>query len=79
MAGKQELAPRWTSLDRDRAASMADEGGASGAHVETQGVPLPLYRAHAQRSKWLRVLGWSALVAGCGALARWLLLRRRRA
>lgn len=62
------------ALDEERAASMADEGGRSGAYVERQAplpLPLPWYR---QARPWLAV-GAVSLTLGLGAWG-WFALQR---
>lgn len=54
--------------DEERAHSMADEGGSSGAVVEAQEPGLPQGRSR----RW----GWMATAAACGGLVGYWLMRR---
>jgi len=66
-------APGLTALDEERQASMADEGGASGAAVEVHLTALPAAPcAPARRPRWLY-----AAVAGAALATFGFLLRRR--
>ena len=56
-----------TALDRDRAASLADEGGTSAAVVESQEASAPV----ARRGK-----GWLVASFALGCFAAWRLSRR---
>lgn len=63
------------ALDEERAASMADEGGRSGAYVERQAplpMPLPWYR---QTRPWVAI-GVASLTLGLGAWGLFALQRR---
>lgn len=55
-------------LDQARVSSMADEGGAAAATMDTheQRMPLELVR---RMPPWPVVLSWGALVAGCAVLS----------
>jgi hypothetical protein len=59
-----------TRLDRERAASVADEGGASGAMVESQETA-PTVRPRGGSA-------WRLAAFGLGCLAAWRLARRAR-
>lgn len=62
------------ALDDERAASMADEGGASGAVMDTA-------QQRGEKSRLApfgpTVMWWGAALAGCALLVTALLLRRR--
>jgi len=86
MAGKQDLPPdvsgertpigaRGTWLDRDRTASMADEGGTSGAYMEME-APFPRANGSRGKPRWLSLLGWGVLAASA-TVAGGLLLRAK--
>jgi hypothetical protein len=73
---------RETMLDRERTASMADEGGASGAEMDLieqqSAAPLAL-RARRDRSWPIRVLvGALAMGAAAAVLSRFLFSGRKR-
>jgi hypothetical protein len=64
------------ALDRERTASMADEGGASGAVMDTADQDLARDgQRTARRASW--VLPSLALAAAFGALAAWVARRGR--
>jgi hypothetical protein len=65
-------------LDRDRAASMADEGGVSGAIYEGREHAALASRAFAsERNQRIRL--WGAVALGCALFAgAWVMLARRR-
>lgn len=77
-------------VDRDRIASMADEGGLSGAvadlreqlnyaphvHLKDAPLPAPLAARPLPRSRW-RIIVWSALAFGAAGFLAGLALRYR--
>lgn len=63
-----------SAIDRDRAGSLADEGGSSAAAFETHESPLKVR----ERGKLFPSTRWPIAVGiGLGAVAAWGLLRRR--
>ena len=63
---------RERKLDQERAQSMADEGGVSGAEVEAQAVTSAL----ALRSRWGGRKAWALAALGAGVWLMSLVLRR---
>lgn len=65
-----------SAVDRDRAGSLADEGGTSAAALESHGGPaeVPARRTPLGDTRWPIAVG-----IGLGAVAAWGLLRRRSA
>jgi len=78
-------APKWAAppyldpLDRQRAESLADEGGASGAHIDVAGpdsATLVVSARSRRRRRGARPWVIGAAVLGVLAAAGWLLRRR---
>jgi hypothetical protein len=65
-------------LDRERAASMADEGGVSGAIMETREELALLQRDFDQQRAWRTRWLWGAVALGCALFAGTLVLRSTR-
>jgi hypothetical protein len=72
------------ALDRDRAASLADEGGASASALEAQDLELPIDARRAgdgfgrPREGWRRSMAWpAAALFAAGAVVAWNVFRRR--
>lgn len=66
-------APRDAALDRDRRASMADEGGVAAAQIDLNeqlaaASPYPLAAARPDRRGWRTRVLWSALAFGVAAV-----------
>jgi hypothetical protein len=65
-------------LDRERAASMAEEGGASAAIMETRDELAMLKQDFERQRAWRRRSLWGAIALGCALFAGTLLLRSTR-
>lgn len=71
------MSPGLTALDRDRQASMASEGGRSGAAMERQTQSPRLEPRPSHRTRWALAVGGLMLIAGIGvARLPWARLRR---
>jgi hypothetical protein len=74
------VAPRYAdALDRERAESLADEGGASGAHIDAAGPDTAVLLVPAAvrgRRRGARTWVIGAAVIGAVLAAGWLLRRR---
>ena len=81
--GAQMLSPRFSFLDQQRMASMADEGGVSAAILDTQLEPICVETGEAQWGKGLKfLLGhrralFSAAALGLGGLGLYWAQSRR--
>jgi hypothetical protein len=65
-------------LDRERAASMAEEGGASAAIMETRDELATLKRDFERQRVWRTRWLWGAVALGCALFAGTLVLRSTR-
>jgi hypothetical protein len=76
-----DIAPRSLNegqLDRERAVSMADEGGASAALMETREELAILRRDFDQQRAWRTRWLWGGIALGCALIAGTLVLRGAR-
>jgi len=67
------------ALDRDRAASMSDEGGVSAAIADAREELALRYGGRAGGDVWRTRLLWGAVAVGCALFAGTLFARFRRA